>query len=211
MQSRGGLKGIDIDKELLGFEVRETASGEETAAGAGASSVPSSPLDMDAVAAAQREKNWKQKRERPPIDIAASVNADAPDLAGSPTHPAQLHLYPGMFRERINHNLHAAETPATKYDQEITYWNYIHPEILTALQNGRQGKVRLTTATRNRSERKRGELDPRLGIERLQLHSASVEASEQIELDLLLRMLQPHAAIEMCRTGCAPVRALHLD
>lgn len=109
--------------------------------------------ELDQIARAQHDKNWKEKRERPPAEIAAASAAAAAAAANpgaamitgagnNPTHPADLHHFPGMFNTRINHNSHAGQNPMTKYDQEITYWNYIHPEVLTALQNGRQGKVR---------------------------------------------------------------------
>jgi hypothetical protein len=129
MQARGGLKGVDIEKELLGLTL---------------------PPAADELLEAQREKNWKEKRERPPVEldsIATGVSdqlrpppTPSPSVGSNPTHPTQLHFYPGMFGGRINHNSHANESPMTKYDQEITYWNYIHPEVLSSLQNGRQGK-----------------------------------------------------------------------
>lgn len=147
IQARGGLKGIDIEKELLGFEgtgVLQNGDGVTN----------TTQLDeLDQIARAQHDKNWKEKRERPPAEIsaasaaaaaAAAANPGAAMITGTgnnPTHPADLHHFPGLFNTRINHNSHAGQNPMTKYDQEITYWNYIHPEVLTALQNGRQGKV----------------------------------------------------------------------
>jgi len=110
MQARGQLKGIDIEKEIRGL------------ASAGSSSADESQLcQLDKIAAEQANKDWKEKRERPPVHAA----------------PVQLAV---TVPERFNHNLFRDVPPAQRYDQEITYWNYIHPEVLTQLQTGRQGK-----------------------------------------------------------------------
>lgn len=133
MQSRGGLKGIDIEKELLGFE---GAVGPLDAPVQGQTQLQA----LDEIAAQQAQKNWKEKRERPPAVLDAStVPLSSPPTSGGssdgsqgPTHPAQLHLYPGMFSGRINHNASKHIPMANKYDQEITYWNYIHPGPCTS-------------------------------------------------------------------------------
>lgn len=138
MQARGGLKGVDIEKELLGFALPPPPTSATPPSDA-------SPITSEEV---QREssKHWKQKRERPPIDLSKTAQPTPDGLApvgtpgGGPTHPSELHLYPGMFSGRINHNSHSGQSPMSKYTEEITYWNYIHPDCLTSLQNGRQGK-----------------------------------------------------------------------
>lgn len=112
LQARGGLKGIDIEKELQGFD---------------AAAVPAEAQSLDEIAAQQAQKNWKEKRERPPAGLDASAAPQTAASSSDPTHPAQIHLYPGMFSGRINHNASKNIPMAAKYNQEITYWNYIHP------------------------------------------------------------------------------------
>jgi len=142
MQSRGGLKGIDIEKELLGFETAGgVLAGEpESASSDGAEPAPAlqqSQLEqLDELTRQQHAKNWKEKRERPPAEFDAFQPAAAPAPTGSPGP-----FLPGAtLAPRINHNRYLAQPPAERYDQEITYWNYIHPAELASLQTGRQGK-----------------------------------------------------------------------
>lgn len=130
MKARGELKGVDIDEEFRAL------------------SQPPIGGDDDLIRQ-QQDKNWKEKRERPPVEFSSTTsNNNNNNNTNSPTQPGTAipngsnpaEWYPGVFSGKIDHNSHAGQSPMVKYDQEITYWNYIFPDVLTSLQNGRQGK-----------------------------------------------------------------------
>lgn len=127
MQARGALEGIDIEKELQGL------------AGSAADETEAQKLLRQ-----QQDKTWKEKRDHPPMEnngngatcpagataskTGSSISTCLESLPpGAPLPlPAPLSTYPGLFASRMDHNAHGPNV-LSKYDQEITYWNYVHP------------------------------------------------------------------------------------
>jgi hypothetical protein len=142
MQARGGLRGIDIEKELLSIR----GEGDAT-------TLPPMPDDAqyEELLREQQAKNWKAKRERPPLDIDAQLSS--PPAGGAGVSVGGTASVGGPSATPGSTSTYEHRPPVrnmAKYNQEITYWNYIQDRVLSNLQNGRpENGVRLNSALQN--------------------------------------------------------------